>query len=166
MKSTLIMAVALGGLLFTALAGAQMGGGMGPGMGQGMGRSMMGRGPEGVSIVRHRFVMANGIDKKYAGKRNPLALTDDNLRAGKALFDTNCVVCHGTSGKGDGPGAKGLNPAPADLTAAIAMPIAGNAYLDWTLSEGGVPVGSAMPPFKASLSEEDIWKLVLYLRSL
>lgn len=35
---------------------------------------------------------------------------------GAKFYDANCVSCHGTSGTGDGPLAKGLNPAPADLT--------------------------------------------------
>ena len=36
---------------------------------------------------------------------------------GKALFDENCAVCHGTSGRGDGPWAEGMTPPVADLTA-------------------------------------------------
>jgi mono/diheme cytochrome c family protein len=39
-------------------------------------------------------------------------------------------------------------------------------YLFWTISEGGAPVGSAMPPFKQTLNEGDIWKIITYLRAL
>lgn len=35
---------------------------------------------------------------------------------GAAIFAENCVQCHGAGAKGDGPWAKGLTPAPADLT--------------------------------------------------
>ena len=35
---------------------------------------------------------------------------------GAALFSENCAVCHGKSGRGDGPWSAGMNPAPADLT--------------------------------------------------
>lgn len=35
---------------------------------------------------------------------------------GAAIFSKNCVQCHGVDAKGDGPWAKGLTPAPADLT--------------------------------------------------
>lgn len=35
---------------------------------------------------------------------------------GAAIYDANCVQCHGASGKGDGPWASGFTPRPADLT--------------------------------------------------
>lgn len=35
---------------------------------------------------------------------------------GAALYSEFCASCHGVSGKGDGPAAKGLARAPADLT--------------------------------------------------
>jgi mono/diheme cytochrome c family protein len=34
----------------------------------------------------------------------------------RAMFDNYCAVCHGKSGVGDGPAAKSLAKAPADLT--------------------------------------------------
>lgn len=35
---------------------------------------------------------------------------------GRRLFVENCALCHGPSGRGDGPVAEGLKPPPADLT--------------------------------------------------
>lgn len=130
------------------------------------GPGMMGGGQAGVSTLRHRYVMMNGIQPGYAEARNPLKADDANLRVGKALFAKNCASCHGAAGRGDGPAGKGLNPAPADLAAAVRMPMAGDGYLCWTIAEGGVPVRSAMPPFKAVLSRDQIWQVVLYLRTL
>ncbi|WP_126446352.1 c-type cytochrome [Sulfuricystis multivorans] len=164
MKKKVLWGVATSVALVAALAFAQMG--MQGGMGMGRGPGMMGHGPMAVSMVRHRYVMMTGVDAAYAEARNPLAASEGNLKAGKALFDKNCATCHGTSGRGDGPAAQGLDPPPADLTVAMRMPIASDAYLAWTILEGGVPVHSAMPPFKTVLSQEDVWKLVLYLRTL
>lgn len=39
-----------------------------------------------------------------------------DAREGAALYAENCVQCHGTSGRGDGPWAAGLTPPPSDLT--------------------------------------------------
>lgn len=36
--------------------------------------------------------------------------------AGAATYKAYCTVCHGPSGKGDGPAAKALTTKPADLT--------------------------------------------------
>jgi high-affinity iron transporter len=39
-----------------------------------------------------------------------------DLRSAAADFNAQCAICHGATGRGDGPGAKGLTPPPADLT--------------------------------------------------
>jgi mono/diheme cytochrome c family protein len=36
--------------------------------------------------------------------------------SGSATFNAYCTVCHGPSGKGDGPAAKALTKPPSDLT--------------------------------------------------
>lgn len=35
---------------------------------------------------------------------------------GRALYVENCAQCHGPVGRGDGPWAEGMNPAPSNLT--------------------------------------------------
>jgi mono/diheme cytochrome c family protein len=40
----------------------------------------------------------------------------DKVPTGAEDFATFCAACHGTSGKGDGPAAAGLDRKPADLT--------------------------------------------------
>ncbi len=36
--------------------------------------------------------------------------------SGKAMFKSYCAPCHGVDGKGNGPAANALKPAPTDLT--------------------------------------------------
>ena len=35
-----------------------------------------------------------------------------SVRAGRVVFDANCVVCHGANGQGDGPASASLSPKP------------------------------------------------------
>jgi mono/diheme cytochrome c family protein len=83
---------------------------------------------------------------------------------GKELFALNCVQCHGPSGRGDGPGATNMNPAPRDFT----NPQGWTHGLDMpaiykTLTEG--IVGSSMAAFDY-LSRKDRMALVHYVQSL
>jgi len=144
-------------------AGAMMGG---AGPGTMMGGTATGSAMRGVSFQRHRYVMLNGIDAKYVDPREALAPTRQIIEAGRTIFGQSCAACHGSDGRGDGPAAKGLNPPPADLAATIRMPMTTDAYLGWTISEGGAPVGSAMPPFGTAIAGDDLSKLILYLRTL
>lgn len=65
-----------------------------------------------------------------------------------------------------GAAGKGLNPPPADIAATVKMPTATDSYLYRSIAEGGVPLNTAMPPFKAILKPDEIWKIVLFVRRL
>jgi len=39
-----------------------------------------------------------------------------------------------------------------------------DAYLYWTIAEGGAPIHTAMPVFKNVLNEDEIWKVIIFLR--
>ena len=55
--------------------------------------------------------------KKPASSPPPAIVGDPLLVEGHALYQSRCVSCHGTLGKGDGPIAKGLSGPPVgDLT--------------------------------------------------
>ena len=166
MKAMVVVTIAAA-LLGSAASFAQNG--MGSGMGRGMGPSVGPGGGMGMmsgSSVRRNFVMRNGIDPKYAGLSNPLPRTTKNISAGRQLYGPNCAACHGPQGLGDGPAGKSLHPPPTNLIGPRQMPMVGDGYLNWTIAEGGGPVGSAMPPFKNVLKPNDIWKVVLFLQTL
>jgi mono/diheme cytochrome c family protein len=90
---------------------------------------------------------------------------------GEPLFQTYCMVCHGTDGKGTGPAAAGLPHAPADLTHHFhRAPGDGDAYLFWRVSEGGQvepfhSMQSVMPAFKDFLSEDQRWDVLAYVHA-
>lgn len=135
-----------------------------PGYGQ-MGMGMM-QGGGGGSFVRHQYVMGHGLDPAYASMTNPLQTNEETIAAGKKLYDQYCSACHGTTGKGDGPAGKQLNPPPANIAVSSKMRMATDGYLYWTIAEGGVPLHTAMPPFKDTFGKEQIWQIITYLREL
>ena len=62
-------------------------------------------------------VVAFVLLSQHAPPPPPEVAADPLLSAGRAVFLDRCVSCHGASGKGDGPIAKGLaGPPVGDLT--------------------------------------------------
>jgi mono/diheme cytochrome c family protein len=78
----------------------------------------------------------------------------------KKVIDANCVPCHGTSGKGDGPAAAALPTKPADWTSDRVQKES-DGELFWKISNGRGP----MPPWK-HLPEKQRWEIVNYIHTL
>lgn len=92
----------------------------------------------------------------------PVPRTAASVAAGKELFQAKCASCHGPEGKGDGPLAGTLRLPPADLTIPH-VDQHSDQDLHWWIRKG---VGDTMPAFEAELTDEQIWHLVNYIRSL
>ena len=90
---------------------------------------------------------------------NPLAATPENLAAGKKFFEIHCAVCHGPSGRGDGPVAGGAM-APADLTSPV-IQARSDGYL-YSVIRNGV---RSMPSYRESLNSDERWQVVLFVRT-
>ena len=133
--------------------------------GHGTGPEMMGHGMMTGSIMRHHQAMMYGVPETYRLAHNPLPISEATLRHGADVYAQSCAACHGVSGHGDGAAGQQLSPRPADLSWLAHSHMADDGYVYWTVAEGGQPVGSAMPAFKESLSQNDIWSVVTYVRN-
>lgn len=94
---------------------------------------------------------------------NPILPDVESIAVGEQLYAENCVACHGPEGRGNGPAAVTLSPPPADFTAGhTATHTDGDLY--YWIMEGieNVP----MPAFGDTLSAEEGWHLVNYVRRL
>jgi len=100
------------------------------------------------------------VSSEYAGLTNPLGT--DAAAEGAEIFGTHCATCHGPQGHGDGPAGQALNPKPRDL--AKLQTTAGDDFLFWRISEG--KPGTSMIAFRGVLSEEQIWQVVSFIRTL
>jgi len=96
--------------------------------------------------------------------KNPLPPTAANVDAGKHVFGYYCVECHGRDGQNTGvPFAAYLAP-PAPSLASPQVQSYTDGQLKWIIDNGIFPSG--MPASKDTLSDEEIWQTVLYVRHL
>jgi mono/diheme cytochrome c family protein len=91
-----------------------------------------------------------------------------DVQAGKALFERQCVACHGPGGRGDGPSAGGLATKPADLADGRLMNGLPDEFLVEIIRRGGPAQGLAptMPAFEKFLDLAQTAQVVAYVRSL
>ena len=107
------------------------------------------------------------IDRSYWLSGDPLPVTEANLLRGKEVFLERCVACHGLKGDGKGPGARFMSPPPADFTDkddACCGGDTGPGDFYYRILRGWP--GTAMENFGDRLSVDDIWRVVLFLKTI
>jgi cytochrome c oxidase cbb3-type subunit 2 len=85
------------------------------------------------------------------------------LQGGKDLYASRCMSCHGPAGNGLGTYAGTMSVTPADFTQEPFRSMPSEQWF-WHVSEG-IP-GTLMPTWTATLSDEEIWSVIRYVRSV
>ncbi len=124
--------------------------------------------PRAVPVTGGEFLPAAETEaEQFDGKAaaanlpNPVPATRESVARGAYLYELNCQVCHGVTGKGDGPvGLKFENKEPVDLNDAYTQDQT-DGELFFTLTRGRVE----MPFYRDALSETERWDVVNYLRA-
>jgi len=114
-----------------------------------------------VILLQARVGTGSGVAEATLPSDNPIPASAASVARGQQLFAANCAACHGIDGKGDGPAAAGLSPPVADLTSAHSRTHLDQDFFYWI--QNGIQ-GSAMPAFKAKLTDNQIWDLINYVR--
>jgi mono/diheme cytochrome c family protein len=111
-----------------------------------------------ITYAKHHILIGNQSDK------NPLPDTVENRTDGKEAFSHYCVACHGMDGQNTGvPFVEHISP-PIPSLASREVQSYTDGQLKWILDYGIAPSG--MPGSKGTLSDDELWSIVLYLRHL
>ena len=111
-----------------------------------------------VTAAKHRIFIGNRAEK------NPLAATPATIADGKEAFSHYCVACHGMDGQNTGvPFVDHMSP-PVPSLASEEVQQYSDGQLKWVIDNGIRPSG--MPGSKGTLSDEEIWSIVIFLRHL
>ncbi len=111
--------------------------------------------PAGAVPVTGREVVSQESELK-----NPISPTAESLAEGKALFETNCVICHGQTSAERGPVGKKLTPPPPGLDHDMVKGLSDSTIFK-TITFGF----GRMPVFQDKLTPQERWNLVNFLRT-
>ncbi len=116
--------------------------------------------PEGTVARGHKPYRIETPEEADAKLQNPLPRTKAVLMHGQKLYQTNCLVCHGVRGLGDGPV---VNPFP------IPKSLQSDDMLRWkdghlfhVITKGQ----GVMPSYAQQVQPEDRWAIIHYIRAL
>lgn len=100
------------------------------------------------------------VPAKFKTMKNPVKSDEASINTGKLLYNKNCASCHGKTGLGDGPKARGLEIFPGDFSKAE--------YQNQTDADQfyKTKVGRGeMPKYEGKIEDEGIWQIVNYMRT-
>jgi mono/diheme cytochrome c family protein len=111
-----------------------------------------------ITFAKHHIFIRN------KGQANPLPSNAKTWADGKEAFTHYCVACHGMDGQNTGvPFADHISP-PTPLLSSKDVQSYTDGQLKWILDNGISPSG--MPGSKGTLSDDELWSIVVYLRRL
>lgn len=99
-----------------------------------------------------------------AGEKNPVAVTDATIAAGRRLYREHCRRCHGPQGTGNGSDADPRYRGEMDLTTAARAARNPDGVVFHKIWSGREK--PKMPAFKDTLTKEQVWTLVGFVQSL
>jgi mono/diheme cytochrome c family protein len=99
---------------------------------------------------------------------NPRTRTSESINRGRFLYETYCLVCHGQTGRGDGPISSAAGGPFFGVRSLVSDTIARrtDGYLYAVIVSGPVMGRGLMPIYGDKVRGTDRWDLVNYLRTL
>jgi mono/diheme cytochrome c family protein len=97
------------------------------------------------------------VPAEKKGRLSETKFTDETVKSGFKVYQTNCKSCHGDAGKNNP--IKLVPPPPDQASEQVQKNTDGELY--YKIQEGRGP----MPSFKNSLTSAEIWQVISYIRS-
>ena len=111
-----------------------------------------------ITSAKHHFFIGN------KNQKNPLPDTQQTWTEGKEAFSHYCIACHGMDGQNTGvPFVDHISP-PIPSLASPDVQRFTDGQLKQILDYGIWPSG--MPGSKGTLSDDELWSIVVFLRHL
>jgi mono/diheme cytochrome c family protein len=101
------------------------------------------------------------VPANFKTMKNPVATGETSTKAGLVLYTKNCASCHGRAGLGDGVKARALKTFPGDFSKADFQK-----QTDGDLFYKSKTGRDEMPKYEGKLTDEEIWNIVNYMRTL
>lgn len=101
------------------------------------------------------------VPANFKSMKNPVAKSDASTKAGTTLYTKNCASCHGKTGLGDGVKSRMLKEFPGDFSKADFQSQSDGEHFYKTKFGYG-----EMPKYEGKLSDDDIWNVVNFMRTL
>lgn len=111
-------------------------------------------------ITYHYENSEEGALKAGRELRNPYKSTEKVLEKGKALYGIYCLVCHGETGKGDGPIVPKFRNPPSYSSNTVSQLPEGRIFHTITKGKG------MMPSHSVQLNVKERWFIVNYVKQL
>jgi len=123
--------------------------------------------PPSQITVREKNFSLVGLENPLRKDQSKLA---QHIAEGKAIYFQNCFFCHGDHLDGGGHFGHAFIPPPANFVDPGTIAQLQESFVFWRISKGGPglppeshPWNSAMPAWEDFLTEEEIWKVILYI---
>jgi len=100
------------------------------------------------------------VPATYKNLKNPVKADAESIKAGRMVYTKNCAFCHGKTGLGNGPKARGLNTFSGDFS--------GDKYQSQTDGEHFYKTKfgrGEMPGYENIIDDGDIWHMVNFMRT-
>jgi mono/diheme cytochrome c family protein len=128
--------------------------------------SLLGCGVSKPGSIESRVAKEIKSNVTVGGKddKNPIAYSEDAVKEGGEHFQHHCQICHGLDGQNTGvPFAAQMSPPVPELTSKDVQDYK-DGQLKWIIQNGIGPSG--MPAWKGILEDDEMWKIVHYIRHL